>query len=48
MTAALVPYYESMGVLRRVDGEGDPSGVSLRISELLDLSFDDSEGGRDA
>ena len=35
MTAALLPFYEKLGLLRRVDGVGSPDEVTARIlSEL--------------
>ncbi len=36
-TAPLVPYYESHGVLRRVDGVGEPADVTTRIMGALGL-----------
>lgn len=36
-TAPLVPYYEGHGVLRRVDGVGDPADVTTRIMNALGL-----------
>jgi len=38
MTAALVPYYEKFGILRTVDGVGEPSQVALRIRSALGLT----------
>lgn len=35
MTAALLPYYEERGVLRRVDGVGKPEDVTTRILSAL-------------
>jgi adenylate kinase len=35
-TAALLPYYESKGLLRRVDGVGKPEEVSARMKAALD------------
>jgi adenylate kinase len=35
MTAALLPYYEGKGLLRRVDGVGKPDAVTSRILEAL-------------
>ena len=35
MTAALLPYYEARGLLRRVDGVGSPDEVTRRVSEVL-------------
>lgn len=35
MTAALLPYYEGKGLLRRVDGVGKPDTVTSRILEAL-------------
>jgi adenylate kinase len=35
MTAALLPYYEARGLLRRVDGVGSPDEVTRRIIEAL-------------
>jgi adenylate kinase len=36
MTAALLPHYEKLGLLRRVDGVGDPKEVTHRILAALD------------
>ena len=36
-TAPLVPYYEGHGVLRRVDGVGEPDDVTARIMGALGL-----------
>ena len=36
MTAALLPYYKEKGLLRRVDGVGDPKEVTLRIVAVLE------------
>ncbi len=36
MTAALLPHYEKLGLLRRVDGVGKPDEVTARISEALE------------
>ena len=35
MTAALLPYYEAKGLLRRVDGVGKPNEVTERILAVL-------------
>ena len=35
MTAALLPYYEAKGLLRHVDGVGDPSEVTVRVQRAL-------------
>ena len=35
MTAALLPHYEPLGLLRRVDGVGKPDEVTARIREAL-------------
>ncbi len=35
MTAALLPYYEKQGLLRRVNGVGKPEEVSARIAAEL-------------
>ncbi|MFC1642139.1 adenylate kinase [Myxococcota bacterium] len=35
MTAALLPYYEKLGVLRRVDGVGPPGEVTERLTAVL-------------
>jgi len=35
MTAALVPYYEERGLLRRVDGEGSPEAVAERVRDAI-------------
>ncbi len=37
MTAALLPYYEAAGLLRRVDGVGKPQEVTARIASALNL-----------
>lgn len=38
MTAALLPYYEKKGLLRRVDGVGKPEDVTARILSSLERS----------
>ena len=35
MTAALVPYYEERGLLKRVDGEGSPEAVAERVRDAI-------------
>ena len=35
MTAALLPYYEGKGLLRRVDGEGKPADVTAGVLAVL-------------
>lgn len=35
MTAALLPFYDARGLLRRVDGVGTPDDVTQRIAEKL-------------
>lgn len=35
MTAALLPYYQKLGLLKRVDGVGEPSEVTRRILAAL-------------
>lgn len=35
MTAALLPYYEERGLLRRVDGVGEPKDVTERVRQAL-------------
>jgi adenylate kinase len=35
MTAALLPYYQERGVLRRVDGEGSKEQVTERLTQAL-------------
>jgi adenylate kinase len=40
MTAALVPYYEARGLLRRVDGVGTPEVVAERVRQAMKLSKD--------
>lgn len=35
MTAPLIPFYEKAGLLRRVDGVGDPDDVTLRVNAAL-------------
>ncbi len=37
MTAALLPYYERAGLLRRVDGVGSPTEVTTRMKKALGL-----------
>ena len=34
-TAPLVPFYEGLGLLRRVDGVGEPDAVTARIVSAL-------------
>jgi adenylate kinase len=34
-TAPIVPFYESMGLLKRVDGVGAPTAVTERIQVAL-------------
>jgi len=36
MTAALLPYYESKGMLRRVDGVGKPDEITERVLSAID------------
>jgi len=36
LTAALLPYYEKLGLLRRVDGVGRPEEITSRILNALD------------
>ena len=36
MTAGVLPYYKEKGLLRRVDGVGDPKEVTLRIVAVLE------------
>jgi adenylate kinase len=38
MTAALLPYYQAKGLLRRIDGTGDPTGVTERMLGALGVS----------
>lgn len=38
MTAALLPYYQRLGLLRQVDGEGKPEEVTARVLAALGLS----------
>ena len=38
MTAALLPYYDGKGLLRRVDGVGKPDEVTARVLAALDRS----------
>jgi adenylate kinase len=38
MTAALLPYYERLGLLQRVDGVGEPAQVTARVLGALGLS----------
>jgi adenylate kinase len=35
MTAALLPYYQALGLLRRIDGTGTPAEVTRRIAAAL-------------
>ncbi len=35
LTAALLPYYQNLGLLREVDGAGAPAAVTARIREAL-------------
>lgn len=35
MTAALLPHYEQLGLLKRIDGMGDPAAVTARIVEQI-------------
>jgi len=35
-TAPILPYYESRGLLRRVDGMGSPAAVAKEIDQILD------------
>jgi adenylate kinase len=37
LTAALLPYYDRLGVLRRVDGVGNPEEVTARVLGALGL-----------
>lgn len=36
MTAALLPYYDAKGLLRRIDGVGKPDEVTQRIAKALE------------
>jgi adenylate kinase len=36
MTAALLPHYSGLGLLRRVDGTGSPAEVARRMAEALE------------
>lgn len=36
MTAALLPFYEKLGLLRRIDGVGTPDEVTARIERALE------------
>jgi adenylate kinase len=36
LTAALTPYYDALGLLRRVDGVGKPEQVTERIMSVLE------------
>lgn len=38
MTAALLPYYEERGLLRRIDGVGKPEEVTGRVVSALDAT----------
>jgi adenylate kinase len=44
MTAELLPYYEKVGILRRVDGGGTVDEVTARVLEALGMD-DKSPGG---
>ena len=35
-TAPILPYYQSRGLLRRVDGMGSPAAVAKEIDQILD------------
>jgi len=37
LTAALLPYYEKRGLLRRIDGTGSPNEVTKRLLEALGI-----------
>lgn len=37
-TAALLPYYQSRGLLRRVDGEGAPDEIAKRLGRVFESS----------
>lgn len=43
MTAALLPYYEAKGLLRRIDGVGTPEVVTKRIFAALGRSGSDEK-----
>lgn len=45
MTAALLPYYEKIGLLRRVDGVGKPEEVTGRVLAALDVQVDVGTAG---
>jgi len=36
MTAALLPFYENLGLLRRINGVGTPDEVTARIRSELE------------
>jgi len=36
-TAPIIPFYESQGLLRRIDGVGDPKDITRRAFAALDL-----------
>jgi len=38
MTAALLPYYQGRGILKRIDGVGTPSEVTARLIQALEGS----------
>jgi adenylate kinase len=38
LTAALLPYYDRLGLLRRVDGVGKPEEVTARVLDALGLT----------
>jgi adenylate kinase len=44
MTAELLPYYEGLGILRRVDGTGTVEEVTARVLEALGLDDKDPTG----
>jgi len=38
MTAALLPYYQRLGLLERIDGVGEPKAITARVLGALGLS----------
>ena len=43
ITAALLPFYEAKGLLRRVDGVGKPEEITQRVVDALDRPTDPGE-----
>jgi adenylate kinase len=34
-TAPIIPYYQAKGILKRVDGVGDPDAITQRLIAVL-------------